>query len=208
MKIHAYEQHNSRTHPMETPLPSLRSSCHRSQRLQISNLSALIYFCFRIDRLQSSRLRRLDFQRSQTRMSFVRTISMLVLVVALLLPPGLYRNCCCTQRTVSERTEGAPLRPCCLARMKAARAAAVSGTSGVRLKNPPCKCKPPVAPVAVVADKQHWSSAGLDGPINGLFQIASSFDRLTISASVAEASARNDHLIGPPLHKTLCRWII
>ena len=33
-------------------------------------------------------------------MSLVRLSSMLVLAVALLLPPGLFRDCCCTQRAV------------------------------------------------------------------------------------------------------------
>ena len=58
--------------------------------------------------------------------------------------------------------------------MKAARADALAGTSKVGLKSPPCKCKPPVAPVAVVADKQlYWRRVpDRTDRINGAVNIA------------------------------------
>jgi len=141
-------------------------------------------------------------------MWLVRTSSMLMLVTALLLPPGLYRNCCCTQRSVSQRTSPTPVRACCAARMKLARADASAVASGVGLKNRPCQCKSPVAPVAVIADKLHWSTIGSDGPIDGVLKAARPICRLELSDSVAGNSERNDHLIGPPVRKTLCRWMI
>ena len=148
-------------------------------------------------------------------MWFVRLSSMLALVVALLLPPGLYRGCCCTRRTTiqqsdsTERTESVPVRACCRARMKSAAVAAAStGVSHSQLKHPPCRCQPTTATLATIGMKQQRVSGSSNWSLDYAPVKIESTRPIELSMLVAGNSTNGHHQIGPPLRKTLCRWVI
>lgn len=141
-------------------------------------------------------------------MWLVRNSSMLVLIVALLLPPGLFRDCCCKQKAAAQRTSNARVRTCCLARMKSSRAEKLAEATPVRLKSRSCQCKPAAAPVAVIAEKASRSTSGSDGPLTFAFRFPTVTWQSPLSALTVGNSIRNDHLIGPPVRKTLCRWLV
>jgi hypothetical protein len=158
-------------------------------------------------------------------MSLVRLSSMLFLAVALLLPPGLFRDCCCTQRalvpqptvqtTATDKTvsdKATPVRSCCQAKAQAkSRQVALAAreskeTSGPRLHSQ-CQCRTQVASLAILIVDQRVSSGSDSIPLWTLPGI--DVERASISRnSLGMNAAPSSHYLDPPLRKTLCRWVI
>lgn len=138
----------------------------------------------------------------------LRLIAILPLLAAMLLPPGLFRDCCCTRRAQLQQRQQAPVRSCC--RMKAAatlRVANRTPSDKPQIKTSPCCCKVAVAPVAVVEAKSRVaveSSRHFDIlPDNADLR----FEFGMNSASLGDHSPMI-HLLGPPGRSMLCRWNI
>jgi len=158
-------------------------------------------------------------------MSLVRLSSMLVLAVALLLPPGLFRDCCCTQRTVVPQSlapqqtvqptapvKTVPVRSCCQAKAEAkSRQAALAAREAEESASPrlhsQCQCRTQVASLAILIVDQRVSSGSDSIPLWSLPGI--DVERASISRnSLGMNAAPSSHYLDPPLRKTLCRWVI
>lgn len=152
-------------------------------------------------------------------MWIVRHTAMLVLVVGLLLPSGLQRRCCCTQRTTASHSTAtstlvavrdkstSSLRPCCLANAKSkTKAAARSAeTATAQLTYPPCRCSV-AGTTAVVVTKAH-SITTMDE--TGVFLDRSETAPIVgLAASNYGQIGQNQRIVGPPLRTILCRWVI
>jgi hypothetical protein len=133
-----------------------------------------------------------------------------------MLPPGLFRDCCCTRRIATQVAEKDSVRSCC----KARQANAVKSVSqnrpkpgwGLRpqlelaLHQQQCQCRIQSANTAILASDQRVMS-GSDLHVVGLAvsPLLSSF-RLDFTAE--QGHIRSWHYLDPPLRKTLCRWVI
>jgi|GEM_PF-3374428 len=158
-------------------------------------------------------------------MSLVRLSSMLVLAVALLLPPGLFRDCCCTQRALVPQSlapqqtvqptapdKTVPVRSCCQAKAEAkSRQAALAAREAEEAASPrlhsQCQCRTQVASLAILIVDQRVSSGSDSIPLWSLPGI--DVERASISRnSLGMNAAPSSHYLDPPLRKTLCRWVI
>ena len=158
-------------------------------------------------------------------MSLVRLSSMLVLAVALLLPPGLFRDCCCTQRTVVPQSlapqqtvqptapdKTVPVRSCCQAKAEAkSRQAALAAREAEEAASPrlhsQCQCRTQVASLAILIVDQRVSSGSDSIPL--WTRPGIDVERVSISRnSLGMNAAPSSHYLDPPLRKTLCRWVI
>jgi len=158
-------------------------------------------------------------------MSLVRLSAMLVLAVALLLPPGLFRDCCCTQRALVPQSlapqqtvqptapdKAVPVRSCCQAKAEAKlRQAALAAREAEEPASPrlhsQCQCRTQVASLAILIVDQRVSSGSDSIPLWSLPGIdveRASISRNSLGMNVAPSS----HYLDPPLRKTLCRWVI
>lgn len=158
-------------------------------------------------------------------MSLVRLSSILVLAVALLLPPGLFRDCCCSRRTVVPQSvvpqptvqptapdKTVPVRSCCQAKAEAKlRQAALAAREAEEPASPrlhsQCQCRTQVASLAILIVDQRVSSGSDSIPLWSLPGIdveRASISRNSLGMNVAPSS----HYLDPPLRKTLCRWVI
>ena len=156
-----------------------------------------------------------DLSDSRTRtfwrpisMWLVRLISILPLLVAMLLPPGMIRDCCCTRRAQLKRTEQAPVRACCRSKAKnAIRVASRTQPLKPQVTSSPCRCRLAVVPVATLVTKARpavesgWGSDLLPGHADLVAE------RKLVSHSV-HGFRQSPHLLGPPAQSMLCRWII
>ncbi|MEI8018056.1 MAG: hypothetical protein WCH39_07625 [Schlesneria sp.] len=143
----------------------------------------------------------------------VRLSSILALAVALMLPPGLFRDCCCSSQKTVQRTGQSKLPPCCQAKANAKRKAAQARQSSkvvgnsVRLERPPCRCQHSLTTTAIIVNDQRITKS---------VELAFSYLPTRTQAECrAPSLALNDgsslqrwQALDPPLRKTLCRWII
>ncbi len=152
---------------------------------------------------------KLNFHRGVLVMWLVRLCTMLALVAALLLPPGFARDCCCTRRAAMERAASTSVRPCC--RAKAAAVARVTAAeraaSRPTVKYPPCRCRVTASTVAVLGSKPR-ATIGSDWLINELPRGTELITRWDSPASLDGSALQGYYQVGPPLRKTLCRWMI
>jgi hypothetical protein len=151
-----------------------------------------------------------SIQWSPVIMWLVRLSSMLALVVALLLPPGLYRDCCCSKRASVQRAETVPVRACCQARLKAANRIAIApDRAATGLKHAPCRCRSTATTLATLGMK-HQRLAGdrSDWSVDQLLPRIETIRPIEPSNLTAADFACGHHQVGPPLRKTLCRWVI
>ena len=159
-------------------------------------------------------------------MSLVRLSSILVLAVALLLPPGLFRDCCCSRRAVVPQSvvpqpvvpqptapdKTVPVRSCCQAKAEAkSRQAALTAREAEEPASPrlhsQCQCRTQVASLAILIVDQRVSSGSDSIPLwtlPGIDVERASISRNSLGMNVAPSS----HYLDPPLRKTLCRWLI
>lgn len=147
-------------------------------------------------------------------MWMVRHATMLMLMVAFLLPSGVYRRCCCTQRatsnlsaTVKQATQAteATLPPCCLAKAKLKLAARSAETKTTRLTHPPCRCSVSNS-VAVVVSKTE-SIANIDDSFVYADRQETA-ESLSLTSSAGKQIGQSEPIARPPLRSLLCRWVI
>lgn len=143
-------------------------------------------------------------------MRLLRHSLMLILTVALLLPPGLYRDCCCTRRAALSQAKvaSAPLRSCCQARLKlAAQTAARHKPTTPSLSGPLCRCQAASQTVAVIRSAQRTIS-GIDRPMELSYALLGpmSSDDAHQPATLFSITAYRDP--DPPAREILCRWLI
>ena len=143
-----------------------------------------------------------------------RLISILALTVALLLPAPLFRDCCCSRRSEATRVSESKLRPCCQARLAARKSTpakrvssrtTVPSLSATQLTVPVCQCQPIVAVAAIVSHQDQTVQQDFNTEIVDWIPWTNSFDHSRSDFSNAGDSLRHS---GPPLRKTLCRWMI
>lgn len=141
-------------------------------------------------------------------MWMIRQISMLALAVALLLPAGFGRDCCCTRRATIEKSQALPVRPCCQARLAAAARMAKSVmTTKPTLKYPPCRCRATSTTLALLGSKPRDNIVS-SWPFDLSPTWIDTFDRMELVSQTEGKSRQSQHQLGPPLRKTLCRWMI
>ena len=146
-------------------------------------------------------------------MWLVRLSSILALAVALMLPPGLFRDCCCSNQNKIQQVSQPKLPPCCQAKADAkrkalqARSGSQSADSGFRLVQPPCRCQPSVATSAIIVYDQRITKSvelSLYYPL-----MRTEADCRVPSLLLTDGSSlQRWQTLDPPLRKTLCRWII
>ncbi|WP_010582876.1 hypothetical protein [Schlesneria paludicola] len=138
----------------------------------------------------------------------VRLISILPLLAAMLLPPGLFRDCCCARRAQLEQRQQAPVRSCC--RLKSAvsvRAVSRKPSDRPLVTTSPCRCKLAIAPVAVIEAK---SRVAIDSSRDLVALPIPADIRPDFGAVLASIGDQSPpmHLLGPPERSMLCRWNI
>ncbi len=142
-----------------------------------------------------------------------RLSSILALTVALMLPPGLFRDCCCSSRHTIQRSSQPKLPPCCQAKADAKRKAALvrSGSqvadASFRLERPPCRCQQTLTATAIIVNDQRITKSN-ELSISFLpmrTEAECRFPSLTLTDG---SSLQRRQALDPPLRKTLCRWII
>ena len=146
-------------------------------------------------------------------MWLVRLSSILVLAVALMLPPGLFRDCCCSSRNSIQRASQSKLPPCCQAKSDAKRKAAPARQSskaadnGVRLERPPCRCQHSLTTTAIIVNDQRITKS-VELSLSYLPMRTEAECRVPSLALTDGSSLERRQALDPPLRKTLCRWII
>ena len=146
-------------------------------------------------------------------MWLVRLSSILTLATALMLPPGLFRDCCCANQSRIQRASHPKLPPCCQAKADAKRKATQvrSGSnvadSSFRLERLPCRCQPPLAASAIALSDQRVTKSIEPSSYCPLMRTEADcrFPLLTLTDG---SSLQRRQTLDPPLRKTLCRWII
>ena len=140
-------------------------------------------------------------------MSLVRLFSILVLAVAMLLPPGLFRDCCCSRRAASKEIAKAPVRSCCQAK----RASTVREISqnraqpGSGWQRQQCRCQIQSASSAILASDQRVTASADELVVN---LPDSTWSASHVILNLEPIHARSWHYLDPPLRKILCRWVI
>ena len=146
-------------------------------------------------------------------MWLVRLSSILALTVALMLPPGLFRDCCCSHRSTIQRASQSKLPPCCQAKADAKRKAAPAWQSskaadnGVRLERPPCRCQHSLTTTAIIVNDQRITKS-VELSLSYLPMRTEAECRVPSLALTDGSSLQRLQALDPPLRKTLCRWII
>ncbi len=146
-------------------------------------------------------------------MWLVRLSSILALATALMLPPGLFRDCCCSNQTRIQRASQPKLPPCCQAKAEAkrkltqVRSGSKVADSSVRLERFPCRCQHKITTTAVIVNDQRVTkSVELTSYLPVMRNKAECrFPSLSLTDA---SSIRRRQTLDPPLRKTLCRWII
>jgi len=147
-------------------------------------------------------------------MWIARLISILALTVALLLPAPLFRDCCCSRRAEATRVSQSKLRPCCQARIAAKKSTqpkrimsrtTVPSIAETQLSAPACQCQPIVAVAAIVSHQDQTVQQCLETDVVDSLVWTLSFDHSRSAWFNSGDSLRHS---GPPLRKTLCRWLI
>ena len=140
-------------------------------------------------------------------MTLIRHSLMLVLVVAMLVPPQLARSCCCSSRVVTSQTaQSQSLRPCCLAKAKKAiRVSRYACGSSISLRSSQCKCVShnPARAILRADEKQAF-----DQSWTVCADEVTPFDQLNSVKPYDELGSSIVHDVGPPLRTMLCRWVI
>lgn len=88
-----------------------------------------------------------------------RFSAILVLAVALMLPPGLFRDCCCTRRVAAEPKLTIPVRACCQAKRTELTKATSQKVAGLGLIQPRCQCQSQLANIAILVSDQRVTAS-------------------------------------------------
>jgi hypothetical protein len=146
-------------------------------------------------------------------MWLVRLSSILALTVALMLPPGLFRDCCCSSQKTLQIASKLHLPPCCQAKaeakLKALKVRQLSKViaSGVRLERPPCRCQHTLTANAIIVNDQRLTKNN-ELSLSFLPMRTESEYRFPSLSLTDGCSLQRRQVLDPPLRKTLCRWII
>ena len=145
-------------------------------------------------------------------MWLVRLCSTLVLATALLLPPGLLRDCCCTRRAALAQSQPIPLRSCCRAASKSQTVKLPS--RGVRTKpglravsdDHLCQCRVQAALVAI--EQQQRIKVSSPEPFQ-FFRELSEDGYLAPVMNSTDCGLCLRHLTHqPPVRIVLGRWLV
>lgn len=145
------------------------------------------------------------FSRCQD-MWIVRQISLLMVMVAMLLPSAFFRDCCCSRRARLEQSSKQQMKPCCKARL-ARLAAAAAKDPLPKLTPPSCQCRAKVA-TATLPDKKVRVQTESNQIIADALDPSQSFNVAVQPPKVLTDFSRSDHASDPPLRVTFCRWAI
>ena len=146
-------------------------------------------------------------------MWLVRLSSILALTVALMLPPGLFRDCCCSNRSTIQRASQSKLPPCCQARAAAklkaqqARSGSQVADAGFRLERSPCRCQHTLTTSAIIVNDQRVTKS-VELSLSYPLMRTEADCRFPTFSQTFDSSLQRRQNLDPPLRKTLCRWII
>ncbi len=143
----------------------------------------------------------------------VRLSSILALAVALMLPPGLFRDCCCSSQKTIQRASQSKLPPCCQAKAAAklktlqARQSSKVADSGVRLERLPCRCQHTLTTTAIIVNDQRLTKSA-EHSLSYLPMRTEPAYRVPSFSLTDGTALQRRQALDPALRKTLCRWII
>ena len=140
-------------------------------------------------------------------MWIVRQISMLMVMVAMLLPSALFRDCCCSRRARLDQSSKQPLKACCKARLARAAKLRLSNNRSPGLVPPTCQCRSSLATATLPETKSGLSTDSSQNLADSFEQVASIDVPMSSPKGLME-SARRHTATDPPLRVSLCRWAI
>ena len=135
----------------------------------------------------------------------IRFHAILVLAVACTLPPGLFRDCCCTRKVSVETKQTIPVRACCQAKLTKRGASIPQKKAGSGLQRPQCQCQHQLTTSAILVSDQRVA-AGSSVLTSDLS--LSPLPSFHVESIRERRPSRSRHYLDPPLRKTLCRWVI